>query len=38
MLNETFLNSQFHMDGFSFPYRPDRKRNGGSVMIFVMIS
>ena len=34
-LDETFPISQFHMDGFSLPYRLDRNRNGGGVMIFV---
>ena len=34
-LDETFPSSQFHMDGFSLPYRIDRNRNGGGVMIFV---
>ena len=34
-LHETFPSSQFHMDGFSLPYRLDRNRNGGGVMIFV---
>ena len=34
-LDETFPSSQFHMDGFSLPYRLDRNRNGGGVMIFV---
>ena len=34
-LDETFRSSQFHMDGFSLPYRLDRNRNGGGVMIFV---
>ena len=34
-LDETFSSSQFHMDGFSLPYRLDRNRNGRSVMIFV---
>ena len=33
-LDETFPSSQFHLDGFSLPYRLDRNRNGG-VMIFV---
>ena len=33
--DETFPISQFHMDGFSLPYRLDRNRNGGGVMIFV---
>ena len=34
-LDETFPGSQFHMAGFSLPYRLDRNRNGGGVMIFV---
>ena len=34
-LDETFTSSQFHMDGFSLPYRLERNRNGGGVMIFV---
>ena len=34
-LDETFPGSQFHMDGFSLPYRLDRNRNGGGVVIFV---
>ena len=34
-LDETFPGSQFHMDGFSLPYRLDRNCNGGGVMIFV---
>ena len=34
-LDETFPSSQFHMDGFSLPYRLDRNRNGKGVMIFV---
>ena len=32
---ETFPRSQFHIDGFSLPYRLDRNRNSGGVMIFV---
>ena len=35
-LDEIFLSSQFHMDGFSLPYRLDGNRNGEDVMIFVM--
>ena len=34
-LDDTFPTSQFHIDGFSQPYRLDRNRNGGGVMIFV---
>ena len=33
-LDETFPSSQFHMDGFSLPYRLDGNRNGGGVIIF----
>ena len=35
MLDETFPSSHYHVDGFSLPYRLDRNRNGGGVMIFV---
>ena len=34
-LDEIFPSSQFHMDEFSLPYRLDRNRDGGGVMIFV---
>ena len=34
-LDETFPSFKFHMDGFSLPYRLDRNRNGGGVIIFV---
>ena len=34
-LDETFPSSQFHVDGFSLPYRLDENPNGGCVMIFV---
>ena len=34
-LDETFSSSQFHIDDFSLPYRLDRNRNSGGVMIFV---
>ena len=27
--------SQFHIDGYSMPYRPDRNRNGGGVITHV---
>ena len=33
--DKTFSNSQFQMDGFSLPYRLNRNRNCGGVMIFV---
>ena len=30
-----FPNSQFFLDGYSTPYRLDRNRNGGGIMLFV---
>ena len=32
---DTFLTSQFLVTGFSAPYRLDRNRNGGGIMIFI---
>ena len=32
--DETYPNSQFHMDGFSLQYKLDRNYNGGGVLIF----
>ena len=34
-LDNTFPVSQFHIDGFSKPYRLDRNRNGDGVIIYV---
>ena len=34
-LDETFLESLFLMDGFSKPYRLERNKNGGGIMIFI---
>ena len=34
-LDDTFPTSQFLMEGFSKPYRLDRNRNGGGILIFV---
>ena len=34
-LDNTFPVSQFHIDGFSIPYRLDTNRNGGSVIVYV---
>ena len=34
-LNDTFPVSQFHIDEFSKPYRLDRNRSGGGVIIYV---
>ena len=32
-LDGSFPTSQFMVDGFSMPYRHDRKRNGGGIII-----
>ena len=34
-LDETFLESLLLMDGFSKPYRFDRNKDGGRIMIFI---
>ena len=34
-LGDTFQTSQFLVTGFSVPYRLDRDRNGGGIMIFI---
>ena len=34
-LYDTFLTSQFLVTGFSVPYRLDRNRNRGGIMIFI---
>ena len=34
-LDETFPESQFLMDGFTPPYRMDRKPNGGGTALYV---
>ena len=34
-LDDTFPNTQFSIEGFSPPFRLDRNRNGGGVMIYV---
>ena len=34
-LDDTFLTSQFLVTGFSVPYRLDRNRNGGGIIIFI---
>ena len=36
-LDDTYPISQFHIDGYSMPYRPDRNRNGGGVIIYVRV-
>ena len=34
-LDDTFPLGQFYVDGFTMPYRLDRNRNGGDVIIYV---
>ena len=34
-LDDTYSISQFHIDGYSMPYRLDRNRIGGGVIIYV---
>ena len=34
-LDDSFPKAQFCIDGFSIPYRLDRNRNGGGLMIYV---
>ena len=34
-LDPSFPNGQFSIDGFARPFRRDRNKNGGGVMIFV---
>ena len=34
-LDDTFPLSQFHIDGFSTPYRLDRDRDGVGIMIYI---
>ena len=34
-VDDTFSNNQFNIDSFSKPYRMDRNRFGGEVMIFI---
>ena len=34
-IDDSFLNGNFLIDGFSTPYRLDRNSNGGGLMLFV---
>ena len=34
-LDESFPTAQFDIDGYKSPYRQDRNRNGGGVLIYV---
>ena len=33
-MGSTFPVSEFHIDGFSIPYRLDRNSNGGGVIVY----
>ena len=33
-LDESFNIGQFQIDGFSSPYRRNRRRNGGSILLY----
>ena len=34
-LDSSFPLNQFHIDGFTTPYRLDRNQNGGGVMLYI---
>ena len=34
-IDEIFLQSQFHIPGFSSPCRLDRTKNGGGILIYI---
>ena len=34
-LDPSFPNGQFHIHGFSEPYRLDRNRNGGGTVLYI---
>ena len=34
-LDDSFLDSQFFIEGFGEPFRLDRSRNGGGIMLFI---
>ena len=34
-INESFLISQFVIDGFSLPYRLDRNAHGGGILMYL---
>ena len=34
-LDDSFPTAQFQMDGYKSPYRQDRNRNGGGVLIYI---
>ena len=34
-INDTFPDSQFLIEGFSVPYRPDRTAKGGGILLYI---
>ena len=34
-VNNSFPDGQFFLDGFGTPFRLDRNRNGGGIMLFI---
>ena len=34
-LDSSFPLNQFHIDGFTTPYRLDRNQNGGGIMLYI---
>ena len=34
-IDSTFLSSEFYIDGYAKPFRCDRNKNGGGVIIFI---
>ena len=34
-LDSSFPLNQFHIDGFTTPYRPDKNQNGGCIMLYI---
>ena len=35
-LDSSFPKGQFHLHGFSEPYRLDRNENGGGILVFIL--
>ena len=34
-IDSSFLNLQFHIEGFCLPYRLDRNKHGGGVLVYI---
>ena len=34
-IDSSFLNQQFHIEGFCLPYRLDRNKHGGGVLVYI---